>query len=139
MRVLLYSRPVALGGPMRNGLLVIFSFLSVSICNSTRAQGPNPSTGFEAYDTYQGGQIDRANLNNGQLYVHIPLLNYPQRGGVLTLSFALRSNSKGYYIRYINFGPSGDWFPAPSGGSGNIGVIDDQAPHVSRGVTGKCG
>lgn len=46
-------------------------------------------TGLEPYHTYQNGNIDHINLDNGSLTLTIPLVSYPQRGQRLKMSFGL--------------------------------------------------
>lgn len=49
--------------------------------------------GFTPYQSLHGGDIDSINLYNGNVVLHIPLVDYPQRGA-LKLSFSLVYNSK---------------------------------------------
>jgi hypothetical protein len=88
--------------------------------------------GIQPFQSYHGGEIDRVNLSSGQVFVHIPLISYPQRGGKLHLDFALDFNGKKYSIEkdclggppcvvwwedgdtyYTNFNfPISDWYVA---------------------------
>lgn len=52
------------------------------------------------FEDLHGDNIDRISMSTGNLYVHIPLVDYPQRGGKLKLSFSLQSNNKGWYISH---------------------------------------
>jgi hypothetical protein len=41
---------------------------------------PTLEVGFKPYGSYHGGDLDSVSLTNGNLSVHIPLAEYPQRG-----------------------------------------------------------
>jgi RHS repeat-associated protein len=86
--------------------------------------------GFAPYQSFQGGDIDSINLFNGNLVLHIPLLNYPQRG-TSKLSFSLLYNSKANHTTQTCLPP-----PAPKNctdfwidGVGP-GVIEDNRVHI---------
>src|SRR5215469_12453333 len=49
--------------------------------------------GYQAYQSYHGSDFDHVNLANGSLILNIPLLSYEQRGGLLPVVIAIRSNS----------------------------------------------
>src|SRR5690348_5504884 len=55
-------------------------------------------TGTKAFGSYHGGAIDTVNLMNGNLNVDIPLISYPQKGGKLSLGFALHYQSGGAFV-----------------------------------------
>src|SRR5947208_15985533 len=61
------------------------------------AQDPAPAasepTGYAAYQSFHGGEIDSVGLSNGQLVIDYPLLSYPERGD-LPVSFTLQHNGK---------------------------------------------
>jgi hypothetical protein len=38
--------------------------------------------GIKPYGSYEGGDIDSVSMVNGSLTLHMPLLSYPQRGGI---------------------------------------------------------
>src|SRR6266852_2483386 len=57
------------------------------------AQDPEDiQQGIKAYGSYRGGDIDTVSMTSGNVYVHIPLISYPQRGK-LRLSYSLIFNS----------------------------------------------
>lgn len=71
------------------------------------AQTAPPTTtdtemGFQANQSYHGGDIDSVNLATGNVVIHVPLLTYPQRGNQLDLSFNLYYNGKSYRINLNN-------------------------------------
>src|SRR5260370_10390899 len=82
--------------------------------------GPALEQGLNPYQLYEGGQIDRIGVTNGNLYIHIPLLNYPQRG-ILRLSFSLQSNNKGWAITH---NPS-SYYWLPSAPLASLGTTED--------------
>ena len=47
--------------------------------------------GIKPFGSYQWGDVDRINLMNGTLGATIPLVSYPQRGGVLHLRMPVNS------------------------------------------------
>jgi RHS repeat-associated protein len=61
------------------------------------AQDPDPQVGMRLHDSYVGGKIDTISSSTGGLVVDIPLMSYPQRGGELTLDFALHYENRGAY------------------------------------------
>jgi RHS repeat-associated protein len=68
---------------------------------SARAQDdPNFESGFRAFASYHGGNIDQINLFNGGLLVDIPLISYPQKGK-LKLSYTLHYQNQGDYSNEI--------------------------------------
>lgn len=85
--------------------------------------------GLQPYQSYEGGNIDHINMANGNLYVHIPLVDYPQRGS-LKLSFGLDSNNKSWITYYNPNDHNTYWEPgASTPGFGNLAsfqVVEDQ-------------
>jgi RHS repeat-associated protein len=74
--------------------------LVVALAPGVKSQTNNGlQQGLAPYESLQGGSIDTITMSSGGLYVHIPLLNYPQRGGVLKLSFSLQSNNKTWWVQ----------------------------------------
>ena len=81
-------RPLAL-------LILLFSF---TVPMLAQAPGPEIQQGMLPYGTFQDGAIDSVNLGNGNVVLHIPLIEYPQRGGKLRLSFKLFATNKSWRI-----------------------------------------
>jgi RHS repeat-associated protein len=67
-------------------LLIAFAQAAFSQTAATPEVGDNP------YKSYSGGDIDHIQMQNGNLYLRIPLLSYPQLGK-LDLSFSILANS----------------------------------------------
>lgn len=74
------------------GFILAALVLSLAASLTTNAQDINPNLGLTPYQSLHGGDIDSINLSNGNLMLHIPLVDYPQRGAV-RLSFSLTYNS----------------------------------------------
>jgi len=105
-----------------------------------------PEVGVQPYKSYSGGAIDHIQMQNGQAYIRIPLVSFPQLGK-LSLSFSLLANGSTWSpISYCdpNYGPctytygltyiSGQQYApgAPvinffmGSGGGSVTPIDDQ-------------
>jgi RHS repeat-associated protein len=83
-----------------------FAVLTISLllCPPAFAQADaSIEQGLKPYGSYMGGNLDTVSLTSGNLMLHIPLVSYPQRGGRLNLSFFLRYNNKGFFIRQWTF------------------------------------
>jgi len=75
------------------GSLCVFGFLTLGL-QSLRAQvDADYEQGLKPYGTYESGKVDAVSMTNGNLTVQIPLLSYPQRGG-LHLDYELVWNNK---------------------------------------------
>jgi RHS repeat-associated protein len=59
---------------------------------------PNVEQGLKPYGSYHGGEIDKINLANGNLFVRVPIYSLPQRGNKLHFGFSLQYNNKGYTL-----------------------------------------
>ena len=81
------SRVVALA----LSLCFAFSVLNRSMHAQTT---PDMYQGVSAYQSFQQNDFDNVNVVNGNLYLQIPLLSYPQRGGKLRLNFYIYLNDK---------------------------------------------
>ena len=77
-------------------LILTSSFILLTSSFVLAQAQTNPDAGLAPYATWEGGQIDRLNMENGSLFLKIPLVNYPQRGA-LKLSFSMISNNTGWY------------------------------------------
>lgn len=64
-------------------ILMLFATVTMGFGQAVNEQGIKP------YGSYQGGDLDDINVSNGHLELHIPLLEYPQRGH-LKLNFIAR-------------------------------------------------
>jgi hypothetical protein len=82
----------------------ILFLISVLIAFPIRVQAqdnPDVATGLIPYQSLHGGDIGLVNLTNGNVFVSIPLVSYPQRGGKLALSFSLIFNGKTAVVKVI--------------------------------------
>lgn len=103
---------------------------------------PNLIQGTLPYVGFSGGELDKVNLGNGNLFFRSPLVGYPQRGTV-RLNFVLQANNKQYALQYsVNGTPIG-WTLGLIGNEGiqpsGVRVVDDQAPKLSVSGSGRCG
>jgi RHS repeat-associated protein len=91
------------------------------------------------YQSYHGGDIDSVNLSNGRVSVHVPLISYPQRGGLLKENFSLVNGSNALQVQEICTPPPDvsclyEWdagsskSQAGAGVSATVFAVDDQAP-----------
>jgi len=97
-------------------LYAVLAFLSFVTVGAAAQYETALQTGDVPFQGYDVNQIDSINLQNGNVSVRIPLVAYPQIGGVLKLSYSAVYNSKSGYAGHI-CPPSGscDWVWAPTG------------------------
>jgi RHS repeat-associated protein len=79
------------------------------------AQDPPTEQGIWPLQSYEGTDIDSINLATGILVLHVPLISYPQRGGVLKLDFDINYSSPS--LTQFHDPDNGPWswsFPAYS-------------------------
>src|ERR1700743_2478848 len=80
---------------MRPGKLLLAVALLVAGTLSAFCQDdPDIEFGFKPFGSYHGGDLDTGNLENKVLNLHIPLMEYPQRGAI----------SYAPFIQYMNHG-----------------------------------
>jgi hypothetical protein len=121
-------------------LPILFVILSASVCQGQAAA--TPEVGANPFKSYSGGDIDHIQMQNGSLYLRIPLVSYPQKGK-LSLSFSLLANgsqwqeygwcdgtggcdyeyASGFSISMLCNFPAPSW---PEGGPANVQVVVDQ-------------
>lgn len=95
--------------------LGIFVFALASIQLADAQLSADTAQGLSPYAVYKAGGIDNVNPANGNLFLDIPLISFPQRGNALRLAFHIYSNDKQWYIgnrRPCNQGASlecGNW------------------------------
>src|ERR1700761_8022996 len=68
-----------------------FIFFVVSLAAYAQ-QDPSTQMGMAPYMTFQNGDVDHVNTGNGNVYIQIPLLSYPQKGNKLRMNFFIRYN-----------------------------------------------
>jgi len=75
--------------------LAFFFLVSLIVPASVVGQVQDPSIqmGSAPYATFQNGDIDNVNLDNGNVFLKIPLVGFPQRGDKLSLNFFVRFNA----------------------------------------------
>jgi RHS repeat-associated protein len=83
---------------MRTVLKITWSLIfALTLAGGLNAQddGPNPNVdlGLKPYQSLHGGDIDTVSMSDGNLIVHIPLVNFPQRGE-LRLGLSLVYNNR---------------------------------------------
>lgn len=67
-------------------LLILAAFL---VPPASAQVDPNLEQGLKLYGSYQGGDLDLVNVQNGHLTFRAPFYSLPQRGGKLNLSFSI--------------------------------------------------
>jgi YD repeat-containing protein len=94
------------------------------------AQSYDPvlETGIAPFQSYGGGSVDSVNLATGNLSLHIPLVSFPQRGGVLHANFLLSHNSTTIhkYCPYITacfWRTAGDAYVVAN--NNQVGIVPD--------------
>jgi RHS repeat-associated protein len=81
--------------PVRGlGLALLLACGSVSAVAQTNV---NEEQGMKPYDSWHGGDLDSISMTNGSALLHVPLVCFPQRGG-LELCFAVHSNTKQWQL-----------------------------------------
>ncbi|HEV3038047.1 MAG TPA: RHS repeat-associated core domain-containing protein [Candidatus Angelobacter sp.] len=60
---------------------------------------PNVEKGFKPYGSFEGGNLDSVNLQNGNVVLHVPMpFSYPQRSDKLAPKTVLTLNSKSWSV-----------------------------------------
>jgi len=80
--------------------LAVLCFVAGVVSPSNAQDVDDVQQGIKAYGAYRGGEIDSVSMTNGNLYVDIPLVSYPQRGKV-DIGFKLIYNAKNYKQRTV--------------------------------------
>lgn len=76
---------------LSNLATLCFAIQVLAVLPSTTVFGQNTDEqGIKPYGSYHAGDIDVVNLENGKVELHIPLVEYVQRGGKLKLRFEVR-------------------------------------------------
>jgi RHS repeat-associated protein len=77
-----------------------FGLIPVIFKNQGAAQtvAPNVAVGSAPTSVYDAGEIDNPNPVNGNLFLDIPLVSFPQRGHQLKLNFKILYNDKKWFI-----------------------------------------
>lgn len=73
-----------------------FLFAASAYCQNN--DDPTMDVGFKPYGSYNGGDIDSVNLSNGFLNLHIPIIEYPQRGALSYSAQVIYNNHKGWSV-----------------------------------------
>ncbi len=119
---------------MRSCVLVLCSII-VTLCLGTITLGqgsydPVQDVTDNPLKSYHGSDIDSIELATGNLSVKVPLISYPQRGGVLHLDFSLIYSGVGgkpgtALIEYAipNSGGRATWLLADVGGNHSLPVF----------------
>jgi RHS repeat-associated protein len=107
-------------GIFRHRLAISLAIAVLALASRTYGQQPDyEQQGLTFYGSYEGGNVDRVNVKNGNVMLRIPLVSFPQRGS-LKLSYSLSLNNSGFY--YSKTCDSSGWctgtwsrqFPKPS-------------------------
>jgi YD repeat-containing protein len=126
------ASPPSLGSPpVRRARLVLSAASAVIVLGfSLFAQSYDPvlETGIAPFQSYGGGNSDSVNLATGNLSLHIPLVSFPQRGGILHANFLLSHHSTTIhkYCPYITacfWRTAGDAYVV--GNNNQVGIVPD--------------
>jgi RHS repeat-associated protein len=100
----------------------------------SKAQDPAQFTqGFNAYQPYDFDGTSSVNLSNFNLFLHIPLASYPQRGTLPPITFFINYNNFTWYeINDIDDDDNGFMWWQPEG---NAGAYVSSAPALQLGQT----
>jgi RHS repeat-associated protein len=120
-------------------LLILVSVFSSggAAAQTPNMQTPDMAVGHSPYALYNNpGDIDHVNPINGNIFISVPLLSYPQVGKDLRLQFNIYYNDKQWYIP--NFAPN----PSNNGTNGgawswydftqNSNQMDTMGAYVAR-------
>ena len=107
-------------------LAVAFSFVRIGSAQNT----PDVAKGFSPFAEYVPSEIDNVNPANGNLFLKIPLVSFPQRGGNLRLDYYIYYNDKQWIFSGTPciLGPSSNDCP-----SNNLLAIDGQWGIINSG------
>lgn len=82
--------------PIRS-MLAFFVLVAGTFPAFCQQDDPALGMGFTPYGAYHGGNLDSINLSNGFLNIHIPVVEYPQRGD-LNYGVQIVYNPKGWSV-----------------------------------------
>ena len=98
--------------------LMALSLASFSSCVLAQTT-PDMATGLSPYATYIPSEIDNVNPANGNIFIKIPLLGYPQKGEKLRMNYYIFYNDKQWQANLTYNTPSsgnpyisGAWTPS---------------------------
>jgi RHS repeat-associated protein len=79
-----------------SGLLLAAAIAALPVTVSAQTN-PNLEIGIKPYGSYDVNDFDTVSIANGNLFLHIPFLSYPQRGST-TENLYIVSNSKNFSV-----------------------------------------
>ena len=83
----------------------LFTLICLGYCLTPRAHAQIPAydpvqdATYSPLKSYHGADIDSVDLDTGTLAVKVPILSYPQRGGVLRLDFTMVGTQPGAVLQ----------------------------------------
>src|SRR5260370_28824599 len=104
-------------------LLVVMAIVLSGSVLAVAQSNVNEEKGMKPYDSWHGGDLDSVSMTNGGVVYHIPLVCFPQRGG-LELCFTVYANTKQWksWVNPLNCNNPNDpngctppWIPPPRG------------------------
>ncbi len=78
-------------------LLTAFALLTTHV--AVAQETPDTATGLSPYATYISSDIDNVNPLNGNLFLKIPLVSFPQVGSKLRLDYSIYYNDKAWSLK----------------------------------------
>jgi len=119
---------------MRSYFLIVALVSVIVVSSASSAQvNPNLETGFKPFGSYDPSTFDSINIPTGNLVLHIPLFEYPQRGTSDFQAF-LTYNGKGWVVKedcvtVDNCTAFWSWNPNTlSGGGGSLRLMSFAGP-----------
>jgi len=113
--------------------------LSILIGSAAYAQNVDVGMGFLPYESYQSADFDSVNLSDGNVVLQIPLISFPQKGTLPTLSLSVNYNSYGWYDEEFcdeDFDCSDEWMPL--GGTPWVTWVSDSVVTLNVGYYDPC-
>lgn len=105
-------------------------FLALASSFALAQTTPDMATGLSPYATYIPSEIDNINPANGNIFVKIPILGYPQKGGKLRLNYYIYYNDKQWQSNLSLITPTNGGSPYVSGQWTPSGIAPITAPPV---------
>ena len=99
--------------------LAVFAFMLPLHAFAQAGQTSDTATGASPLAKYDATSIDNVNFENGNVFLRLPLVGFPQRGHVLRLNFNIYYNDKQWYLSQLKQDPttynySGQWTYIPA-------------------------
>jgi YD repeat-containing protein len=122
--------------------LALLLTIGLSSSRATCQVTPDMATGLSPYAVYNPSDLDNVNPTNGNIFLKIPLLSYPQKGGKLRLNYYIFYNDKQWQANLYAYMPpslgggisgiNGQWTPAGITQSQSMPTLSAFGVYVAR-------